>query len=261
MYLLYVDESGDPGQYGSSHLVLGAVALFEGKWRYLDADLRNLIDRYFPTSPKPSEIHLAPLRSGKQEYRALDAATRQKLLDEFCGIVTSLLSTEITLFTVVADKSWWFGQNPGKTGDDLYAELFENLSSRFDLYLRRRYSEGAPSKGIIIADPHKVALSASLRTNHRLFQRSGNRWNPQYNLIETVFFLDSHESPGLQLADLCSYSIWRMVTAKDTALATVLANTFDREPLTSRVNPGKCHGVKYLGADPAIRSLISHVWS
>src|SRR5262245_57727996 len=68
MYLLYVDESGDPGPHGSHYLILGAVALFEGKWLPLERDLRLLIDRYFPAPPKPTEIHLADLRKGKKEF-------------------------------------------------------------------------------------------------------------------------------------------------------------------------------------------------
>jgi len=37
-----------------------------------------------------------------------------------------LLSNEIALFTVIADQSWWFNNNAGKSGNELYAELFEH---------------------------------------------------------------------------------------------------------------------------------------
>jgi hypothetical protein len=171
-----------------------------------------------------------------------------------------MLPTELALFTVIADKQWWFQQNPGQDGDALYAELFEHLSGRFDLFLRRRYAEGSPNKGIIIADEHKASLSRALRSDHRQFQQQGNRWSRLYNLIETVFFLDSAESPGLQLADLCAYAAWRLATANDNQLAQFLAPCFDREPLTARINPGKWHGVKYLGADAQVQRQISAVW-
>lgn len=124
-YLLYVDESGDPGIHGSSHLVLAGAALFEGKWLPLDRDLRTLIDRYFPAPPKPTEIHLAELRQGRGAFRTLTAARRNGLLSDFCGLANNLLPTELTMFTVIADKQQWFGNNAGKTGDDLYAEMFE----------------------------------------------------------------------------------------------------------------------------------------
>lgn len=148
MYLLYVDESGDPGPNGSPYLLLGAAALFEGKWLHVENEIRALIARYFPNPPQPDEIHFGPLRQGRGVYRGLSAADRQSLLSDFCSIVTNLLSNEIALFTVIADKAWWFANNPGKGGDELYADLFEHLSSRFDLFLRRRHAEGSPSKGV-----------------------------------------------------------------------------------------------------------------
>ena len=182
------------------------------------------------------------------------------MLRDFCDLATSLLPTELTMFAVIADKAHWFANNAGKTGDDLYAEMFEDLSSRFDLYLRHRYADGSPSKGIIIADPHKASLCEALKTQQRLFQRQGHRWDVLYNLIETVFFLDSHESPGLQLADLASYAVWRLVNSNDNSMARRIFELFDREPMTSRINPGKWHGIKYMGVDAAICARLDAVW-
>ena len=77
MYLLYVDESGDPSPNGSRFLLLGAAALFEGKWASLDSDLRLSLDSSFPAgTSRPSEIHLAPLRRSKDKYRSLSADQR-----------------------------------------------------------------------------------------------------------------------------------------------------------------------------------------
>jgi hypothetical protein len=260
MYLLYVDESGDPGPAGSRFLILGAAALFEGKWLPVERELRLLIDRYFPVGPKPKEIHLSELRKGKKEFRLLTAVQRNSLLSEFCQIAVDLLSTELVMFSVIADKPDWFARHPGRSGDDLYAEMFEDLSSRFDLFLRRRYAENAPSKGIIIADPHKPSLSESLRTNQRIYQRRGHRWDVLYNLVETVFFLASDESPGIQFADLASHAVWRLVSANDDSIARLIASVFDRESTSSRINPGKWHGVKYLGSDATIRARITALW-
>jgi hypothetical protein len=264
MYLLYVDESGDSGDptnSGSSQfLILGAAALFEGKWSSVDRDLRSLIDRFFPQPPRPKEIHLTDLRSGRKAYRRLTQAQRTDLTNEVCQLAYNLLPSELTMFVIIADKKFWYGLNPGKNFEDLYATMFEDLSSRFDLYLRRKYAEGTPCKGVIIADEHKESLSIALKTNHKLFQREGNRWATLYNLIETVFFLSSHESPGLQLADLTSFAAWRLVTAGDAAIANKVAIIHDREPMTSQRTPGKWHGVKYMGNDPAIRARLDAVW-
>ena len=84
MYLLYVDESGDPGRNGSPYLILGAVALFEGKWLPLERDVRLLIDHYFPAPPRPSEIHLADLRKGKKEFRPQRGSAKQSAKRLLC---------------------------------------------------------------------------------------------------------------------------------------------------------------------------------
>ena len=66
MNLLYVDESGDTGRTGADHLVLGAAALFEGKWRQLREALQGLLKHDFPdASKRPHEIHASHVRSGK----------------------------------------------------------------------------------------------------------------------------------------------------------------------------------------------------
>ena len=214
----------------------------------------------FPDRGEAGRIHLADLRSGKKEYRSLTPESRVKLLEDYCKVVGDLLPTELRLFTVMADKAWWFARNPGKSGDDLYAQLFEDLSSRFDLHLRRRHAELAPSKGIIVADPHKQALTKALTNNHKVYQKHGTKWAKVHHLIETVFFLDSRESPGIQIADLCSYAAWRLVNAQDADIVQKVRDGFDREPPGSAINPGKWHGVKYYGSDPTILALIEHVW-
>jgi len=260
MYLCYVDESGDTGAKGSRHLLLGAAALFEGRWSYVKQDIEALLGRYFPVGLRPAEVHCTDVRHGRGPYSRLRPDQRAALLNDLCQAVTAMLDVEVRLFTVVYDKGWWAARNPGKSGEDLYLDAFENLVSRFDLFLRRRRAEDRPSKGVMIVDPHSTSLSAALRSALHRFQSSGTRWATLYNVIEAVMFLDSHESPGLQLADLCSYAVWRLAEFGDEGLVRQLAAAFDREPMTSTVSPGKWHGVKYFGADPVVAGAIKSVF-
>lgn len=262
MFLCYVDESGDTGRrpISSRHLLLGAAALFEGRWTYVRDDLQRLLAKYFPAPPRPPEIHATEIRRGKGLFARLSHGDRTRLLGEACQVVTSLYAQEVRLLTVIIDKAWWYGQHPTASGDDLYLEAFEQLVSRFDLFLRRLHAEHRTSKGLLIVDPHSGSLSSALKSALGQFQAQGTRWANVYNVIETALFLPSHESPGLQLADLCSYAVWRLVEHGDDALAKLLADAFDREPLNSTRNPGKWHGVKYLGADAATQAALSSVW-
>lgn len=262
MYLCYVDESGDPGLggRGSRHLLLGAALLFEGRWTHAKNDIHALIAKYFPSTPCPRELHCTDIRGGRNEYCRLTRQQRKELLNDFCQLAAAMLDVELRMFTVVYDKAWWAARNPGRTGSDLYVEAFENLVSRVDLFLRRRYAEGRPSKGLFVVDPHATDLSAALKGALAGFQDGGTRWANIYNVIETVMFLHSHESPGLQLADLCAYAVWRLVEYSDPELAQSLASCFDREPTTSAKNAGKWHGVKYFGNDLVVDAAIRSVW-
>jgi hypothetical protein len=161
---------------------------------------------------------------------------------------------------VVIDKPWWFARNPNRTPTDLYLDAFEQLVSRFDLFLRRRHADGHSSKGLIIADPCSSALCGALKSSLLEFQKAGTKWAQVYNIVESVLFLGSHESPGLQVADLCSYAVWRLVEFGDDQLIVRLRDAFDREPLSAAVNPGKWHGVKYLGGTPVVEGILENVW-
>jgi hypothetical protein len=260
--LLYVDESGDTGKTGTDHLVLGAAALFEGKWRYLRVALAKLLKKYFPDEARrPPEIHCSHLRSGKGPFAALSISERFGFFAELCALLNDFRDSEITLFAVVYHKQAWFARNPGATGDALYSAAFADLVSRFDLFLKRRYREGFPSKGLIIADPRNSTLSRALRKCVLQFHDTGTPWATMENVIESVLFLESHESPGLQLADLCSYAVWRTIAAGDDALARKLKYCFDREPMTSTGAAGKWHGMKYVGSDPIVRERVTTVWT
>ena len=224
MYICYVDESGDPGLAGngSRHLLLGAAVLFEGRWSHAKSAIDELIARYFPVGPRPPELHCTDIRRGRNAFCKLLPVERADLLSDFCAIAADMLDVEFRMFTVVYDKQWWAAKNPGRTGNDLYVEAFENLVSRVDLFLRRRHAEGRPSKGLFVVDPHSTDMCKALKGALAGFQDTGTRWAGLYNVIETVMFLHSHESPGLQFADLCAYAVWRLVEQADPELATAL---------------------------------------
>jgi len=80
------------------------------------------------------------------------------------------------------------------------------------------------------------------------------------SLFEGKWLALERDLRHLQLADLAAYGLWRLVTAKDSSIARIIFPLFDREPTTSRMNPGKWHGVKYLGNDGATRAILDAVW-
>ena len=58
-----------------------------------------------------------------------------------------------------------------------HGHAFENLVSRFDLFLKRRFTEGRPTKGLIIADPRNTAFSSALAANNHLSALGNTKGN------------------------------------------------------------------------------------
>ncbi len=257
MYLLYLDESGDDSPQGTKHLILAGVSLFEGCWTKAKADIESIMRDVLPRRSPIPELHTSDIRVGRKEFRSVPQSVRFSILDQACQLVKSFSRAQISLFSVVIDKRWWISSRPGQP---MYEYAFEEIVSRFEHYLNRLYSMDRPNSGLIVLDQNKPRLRKAIKRNLISFQQAGTRWANVRNIIEGAMFFPSHESPGVQLADLTSYSIWRLVEHLDDYLVSRIFDSFDREPANSTHNPGKWHGIKYLGNDSAVIAKLDRFW-
>ena len=149
MHVLYVDESGDGGvAAGSSkHLVLTGVAMQEAKWKYLTDMMDSAQLLHFPHAGGTLELHAAPLRAGRREFRAVPKPQRLAALDDIYMRIGSVRNG-LTLFSSVVDKSAFLAQYQGRV--DPYAGAFEGLCTMFNLFLRHLQKRlGRAERGII----------------------------------------------------------------------------------------------------------------
>lgn len=103
---------------------------------------------------------------------------------------------------------------------------FEDLCSRFDMYLNRMYRETKYShKGLIVFD--KNAYESSLQTLQIKFREQGTRWRNVRNIREVPFFVDSRASRLIQLADHVAYSVFRRYNAGDLTYFNCIEDRFD----------------------------------
>jgi hypothetical protein len=51
MYLLYLDESGNPDDPSDKHFVLGGAAIYERSTYFVSTALDDLKKRHFPSQP------------------------------------------------------------------------------------------------------------------------------------------------------------------------------------------------------------------
>ncbi|MFN2446990.1 MAG: DUF3800 domain-containing protein [Vicinamibacterales bacterium] len=51
MYLLYLDESGNPDDPADKHFVIGGIAVFERVTFFLSKDVDSIQEKHFPGRP------------------------------------------------------------------------------------------------------------------------------------------------------------------------------------------------------------------
>lgn len=248
MHVLYVDESGDGGvSIGpSKHLVLAGAAMHEAKWKSLTDSMDAAQLLHFPNAGGTLELHAAPLRAGRGDFRAIPKNMRFDALNDIYGRIAAV-RTGLTLFASVVDKGAFLSQYRGRV--DPYAGAFEGLCTMFNLFLRRLQKKlKRPERGIIVIDQSSPALAAQLRNLLARFQASGTHWEKLSQIIETPFFFDSKTSRMMQIADFTAYAVYRWYENGGDSYLARIHSRFDKE--THKVHGLKCYPLACTRAFP-----------
>lgn len=112
-------------------------------------------------------------------------------------------------------------------GEDPVIHAFEQLSSRFDFFLKRLHHQGDTQRGLMLFD--KSTTERRIQTLAREFKYHGHSWGQTHNYAEVPVFLDSKASRLIQLADLVAFSIFRHYEYEDSQFFNIIKNCFDRE--------------------------------
>lgn len=229
MYLLYLDDSGSVHNTQESYFVLGGICVFERQVYWLTKKLDELAAEIWPASPESVEFHASEIFSGRAHpWKALPKEERKKVLIKVLKIIAD--SHESTrAFACAVHKASFPGKDPIEIA-------FEQLCSRFDLYLKRIYATDSSNsqRGIFILDESSYETSLQNLANN--FRSFGTRWGVLKNIVEVPFFVNSKASRIVQLADHIAYSVFRRYDAGDTSYLDIVLSKFDAEN-------GKLHGL------------------
>jgi hypothetical protein len=222
MYLLYLDESGSVTSRDEKYFVLAGIAVFERQAYWLQNSLERLASTLGHPTPETLEIHGSVIHSGRSWWRKIPRETRRAVIVDGLKSAQELAHYQWRLFGVVVDKNAVSPEDPVE-----YA--FEQVSSRFDQFLRRLYLQGDPQRGLIVLDQSKSDQETRLQSLATGFRTLGNRWGTMNNLADVPFFVDSKATRGIQYADLVAYAISRKYERDDDEFFNVIANWFDSE--------------------------------
>jgi len=221
MYLLYLDDSGSAPNPTESHLVLGGVSIFERQVHWVSQELDRIAERIYPENPRAVEFHASEIFSRrKPPWKSLSRTQSKNVIKDVLNVlVNSHEST--TAFACAVHKASYPGHDPMEMA-------FEDLCTRFDLQLRRFYTQNQNTqRGLIILD--KSAYETSLQRLSQQFRTHGTRWRFLRNMVDVPLFVDSKASRLVQLADHVAYAVFRRYTAEDTSYLDPIVRKFDAE--------------------------------
>jgi len=230
MFLLYVDESGSPGDPNQQHFVLAGVSVFERETHWIEEQLNEIAARFNPADPYNVELHGSPMRSGRGEWKGLPMEKRFQAIKDALKIVADR-HPNVRLFASVIHRNAPITEDP-------VTSAFEQLASRFDKYLMRHHLRGNSQRGIAIFD--KSSTEKSIQNLARIFKHDGHSWGQLRNFSEVPLFLDSQASRLIQLADLVAFAIFRKFEANDSQFYDIIAHCFDH-------HQGQNHGLHVNG--------------
>lgn len=223
MYLLYLDESGSIDDPNQKYFVLAGIVVFERKTHWIEKQLHEIASRFDAVDPHTIELHGSPMRAGRDGWKQRCPSLNiriQTIKDALKNGVQDNYKQGVRLFAAVVKKS--------SMSDSHVEHAFEQISTRFDMFLKRRYiKHNDPQRGIIIFD--KSSTERRIQTLARDFKYEGHTWGKTKNYAEVPVFLDSKSSRLIQLADLVAFSIFRFYEHNDDSLFSVIAECFDSE--------------------------------
>jgi hypothetical protein len=227
MYILYLDDSGSSKNPAESHIVLGGFIVPEEKLYWINKNLDSLATEL--SLPSNTEFHASEISGGRTEpWKRIQRPERYEILKNVLKSAEFALNN-ISILACAVEKAHY-------PNDDPMLIAFEDICSRFQLFLQRQYSQNkGHSLGFIIIDESSYKESLQGLVKH--FQTRGNKWNYKLDCInEAPMFVDSKISRGIQLADHIAYAVFRRYDACDLTYYNVIEGYFDSDN-------GKIHGL------------------
>ncbi len=230
MYLLYADESGDATGAQDKYFVLAGIAMEENRPYWLSEEVNALERRFFPGGEKV-EFHAQAITAhAEAPWHSIASETRTQILNGLCDII-SATRENVVLFAVAVERAQH--ANPAE-------RAFEEISNRFDLFLRRLHAQGHSNRGLIIFDESRY--ERTIQSLMSAYRQTGTRWGTIKSFADVPFFADSKSTRLLQLADLVAYAVFRRYERSNTWLFDKLISKFD-------VERGVIHGLVHLHSD------------
>lgn len=243
MYLMYVDESGDPGIVGSpsNYYVLSGLVVHELRWQsYLDQliQFRGRMQNAFGLRVR-EEIHAASLITRPGPLVRIRRNDRLTIIRSFANELASM--NELNAINVVVDKS------NKASPSDVFVFAWTALLQRFENTISSRNFPGPANpdeRGMVFPDNTDNKRVTQLLRQMRRYnpvphqQRFGIGFRNLMisHLIEDPSFRESAHSYFIQAADLIAYLLLQKLDPNSYMKRKSGHNYFNRlDPILCKV--------------------------
>ena len=146
MHLLYLDDAGSVKNPSEEYVILGGVSIFESQATGLITQrLDTLAQSIHPADPHRVEFHASEIFSRRAvPWRGMSREEAQGVIKAVLSVLRESYDTAKAFACAVHKDSY--------PNLDPIGLAFEDLCSRFDIYLQRLRSEGDRQRGMLIID-------------------------------------------------------------------------------------------------------------
>jgi hypothetical protein len=232
VYILYLDESGNPGDPADRHFVLAGVAVFERSVHYIAESIDRIQANHFPGSP-PIEFHANAIRSGRGFWRDVEKEKRERVLSDIGTAVQRSNEPGLVLFAAVVQKDYELH------GENAIRKALEEICNRFNIFLKVREKEHNDNqRGLLVFAESTYQQRAKVWVND--FKRLGTQWGTLNRVCDIPYFASTRETRLLQIADYVSHAAFLLHERSDPSLIRPIIHRFDHKG-------GIFHGLVHVG--------------
>ncbi|HEY6248724.1 MAG TPA: DUF3800 domain-containing protein [Candidatus Angelobacter sp.] len=232
VYLAYLDDSGTTRPKGKTFQVLSAVLIEDSIYQMLEVEVADCIEKLLPEDRLDSfeEFHATELFNGCNQFEGIDqekrfaAITRLLELIPFHGLPVVYCAIDDRKLRV----SNYGSANPLDICFRICAKGIEEWTAK----------SAAKETVLLIADQGDKADMASFKKSFRELRKHLRppEWDVGlFQLHDDIYFGDSRDSIGIQLADLCSYFIGKHL--ENNVAAEGFYNIIKDQIVYSKIEP------------------------
>lgn len=188
MYVIYLDESGDPNAWSKqNHFIIGGIAIHEGQIRRLSNVLDDVQAEFFPGISVPLKFHAVDINSGRDRFRSICKSVRQRMLETVNDEIAKTAYPNAVLFATAMHIS------SVRHAEQALRDTFQDIAQRINTFLLRFHHQGTPQKGLLIID-----RSQSTESRYRIliadFRGEGTEYGYLDNIVDIPYFSQSSDS-------------------------------------------------------------------